>query len=114
MRSHLPAEVLFEKKASEPNKHGVFPIWQVRKSHYDGKVYCTCPGWIFQARQHTGICKHIQAYLDSLKALNPADTTVIQVYTESEYRNVLEILRETPDLTLIKDKGTMIKIDRDI
>ena len=43
---------------SNPNK-----TYEIRKSHRDGKTYCTCPGWIFKARKGDGKCKHIIAYI---------------------------------------------------
>ena len=55
-----PYEVLeVVKSESNPDKE-----YEIRKSHQDGKTYCTCPGWIFKARKGDGICKHIRAYMD--------------------------------------------------
>ena len=38
-------------------------FYEIRKSHRDGKTYCTCKGWIFKARKGDGICKHIADYI---------------------------------------------------
>ena len=46
------------ESASRPGK-----TYEIRKSKQDGKTYCTCPAWIFQARKGNGICKHIAAYI---------------------------------------------------
>ncbi len=42
------------RSESHPDK-----TYEIRKSHQDGKVYCTCPAWVFQARKADGVCKHI-------------------------------------------------------
>jgi hypothetical protein len=46
------------ESSSHPGK-----FYEIRKSHQDGKTYCTCPGWIFKARKGDGVCKHIAAYM---------------------------------------------------
>jgi predicted nucleic acid-binding Zn finger protein len=104
MKHFIPAEVLQTFHASKGDN-----IWEVRKSHQDGKVYCTCPGWIFQARKKDGICKHIQAYLDLLKVKNPGAT--IQVYNIEEYNNVLALHRSMPALKEVKAED-ILKLNR--
>jgi hypothetical protein len=32
----------------------------------DGRLYCTCPGWKFQAAKRNGMCKHVAAYLKEI------------------------------------------------
>ena len=54
-----PYEVL--KQVESSSRPGKF--YEIRKSHQDGKTYCTCPGWIFKARKGDGICKHIHEYM---------------------------------------------------
>lgn len=54
-----PYEVL--KRVESSSSPGKF--YEIRKSHQDGKTYCSCPSWIFQARKGDGICKHIAAYM---------------------------------------------------
>jgi hypothetical protein len=55
-----PYEVLeVVRSKSNPDK-----TYEIRKSHQDGKTYCTCPGWIFKARKtEGGMCKHLLAYV---------------------------------------------------
>ena len=104
---HIQAEVL----ESYPSSKDPDFMWEVRRSHYDGKVYCTCPGWIFQARKKDGICKHIRMYLAALKGKNPDAT--IQIYTIEEYNNVLQLHRETGDSLAPKTANSILKIDRE-
>jgi len=54
-----PYEILDTiESSSRPGK-----FYEIRKSHQDGKTYCTCPNWIFKARKGDGKCKHIIDYI---------------------------------------------------
>ena len=91
-----PYEVLIVVKSeSNPDK-----TYEIRKSHQDGKTYCTCPGWIFKARKGDGICKHIKAY----QASNP--TTKVVIMTHEDFEN---FRRALPTLAIKKVRDTDVK-----
>jgi hypothetical protein len=102
---HIPATVLHTFPASKGDA-----VWEVRRSNHDGKVYCTCPGWVFKARQTTGVCKHIAAYLAMLKKDRPGET--ISVYTWDEYQEVLRLHREMPNLKEQHGSDDILHLDR--
>lgn len=104
---HIPAEVL--ERVESSSRAGVF--YEIRKSHYDGKTYCTCPAWIFKARKGNGICKHLAVYLEALKS--SGKEAKIEIYTADEFAKVVQILRENPDLTTLKKVRGPVRIDRE-
>lgn len=65
--------------------------YEIRKSHQDGKTYCTCKGWIFKARKGDGICKHIAAYKAELAAAGRTEEVV--VYTLEEFQQAMKVSR---------------------
>lgn len=95
MNGH-PYEVL--DKVESHSKPGKF--YEIRKSHQDGKVYCTCPAWIFQARKGDGVCKHIAEW-----RRKNADKTIV-VMTHSDY---VEFKRALPTEALKRMKNTGVK-----
>lgn len=106
MRHHIPAEVLKTYESSSSDR-----VYEIRKSHQDGKVYCTCPGWIFQARKNGGLCKHLKMYMELLKAEDPV--AVLNTYTAEEYNAVLAIHRSIPIVqSKGNDSGDTLKIQR--
>ena len=82
--SHPYEVLLVVQSKSNPDK-----VYEIRKSHQDGKTYCTCPGWIFKARKGDGICKHIAEY----KLRNPNLQVVVMALAD-----FLDIKRAAPDL----------------
>ena len=92
---HHPYEVLaVVKSKSNPDK-----TYEIRRSHQDGKTYCTCLGWIFKARNGDGICKHIKEYM----AAKPE--TPIVVMTHIDYEN---FKRALPQVAFKKVKNTAV------
>lgn len=87
--------LLVVQSESHPDKH-----YEIRKSHRDGKVYCSCPAWVFKARKGDGICKHIRAYMD-----NHREQQVV-VMTQAEFN---EFRRAMPQLAVKKVRSTEVK-----
>lgn len=83
------------ESSSRPGK-----FYEIRKSHQDGKTYCTCPAWIFKARKGDGICKHIKAYKER------HTETPILVMTHTDYEN---FRRTLPNLKAKKMRSSGVR-----
>ena len=94
--SEHPYEVL-ETVESESHR-GTF--YEIRKSHQDGKTYCTCPAWVFKARKGDGVCKHIAAYRSRHTEEN------VVVMTHADYQ---EFRRAMPKLAVRRMKSVEVK-----
>lgn len=92
-----PFEVL--KVVESESRPGT--TYEIRKSHQDGKTYCTCPAWVFKARKGNGVCKHLAAY----QAEHHHETIVVMTHTDYE-----NFRRATPEaLKPKKLKDTQVK-----
>lgn len=80
-----PYEVL--KVVESDSRPGEF--YEIRRSHQDGKTYCTCKGWIFKARKGDGVCKHIAAY----QAEHHEEKIVVM--THSDYESFRRAIPQT-------------------
>lgn len=87
-----------------PSKSTPGVTYEIRKSHQNGKTYCTCPAWVFKARKGNGICKHIAEYMKT--------GHVVVLMTMEDY-----LMAKRPKLVLYDINGNIdrpIEIKRNI